>query len=271
MRHPAVAGQFYAGDAATLRRQVEKCFLDPIGPGKVPSLGRGERTILGAVVPHAGYMYSGPVAAHVYAKLAQEGFPKTFVVMGPNHTGRGSGLAVSTEDFETPMGTVQIDRELAKLITRDLVDDDPAAHAQEHSIEVQLPFLQYFSSDYKFVPICMGFQDYDSAISVGKTLKGAIKGKDVVVIASTDMSHYVPKETAKRKDSLVLEAIQKMDPKALFRAVEDNNISMCGYGPVMAMLTACAGGKAQVLKYATSGDVSPMTEVVGYAAAVIHK
>lgn len=271
MRRPAVAGQFYSDDGAALKREIEKCFMDPLGPGRIPSLAEGGRSILGMVVPHAGYMYSGPVAAHAYAKLAEDGFPKTFVVMGPNHTGRGSGIAVASDDFQTPLGTVPLDRELAKLVARDLVDQDDEAHRAEHSIEVQLPFLQYFSPKFKVVPICMGIQDLDSAVSVGKTIRSAIKGRDVVVIASTDLSHYVRRDVAKKKDSMVIDAIKAMDSNALYRAVEDNNISMCGYGPVIAMMTACSGGRAQVLKYATSGDVTPMNEVVGYVAAVIGK
>ena len=271
MRRPSVAGQFYAGDEATLRNQIERCFLDPIGPGRVPKLAKGSRSVLGGVVPHAGLMYSGPVAAHLYGRLAEDGFPETFVILGPNHTGRGSGLAITTEDFQTPFGVVKVDKDLAKELRQGLVDEDVEAHRYEHSIEIQLPFLQYFSNDFKFVPICMGFQDYDSAASLGKTIRSAIKGKDVVVIASTDLSHYVPKDIAKKKDNFALDAIKAMDAKALFRVVGEHNISMCGYGPVIATITACSGGTASLLKYATSGDVSPMSEVVGYAAVVIGK
>ncbi|OGS41482.1 MAG: AmmeMemoRadiSam system protein B [Euryarchaeota archaeon RBG_16_62_10] len=271
MRHPAVAGQFYAGDDKSLRSQIEQCYLGPLGPGRLPKLSEGKRKVLGGVSPHAGYIYSGMVAAHLYARIAEDGFAKTFVVLGPNHTGAGSGLAVTVEDFETPLGTVKVDKELAKAIRKDLVDEDPEAHRHEHSIEVQLPFLQHISPDFRFVPLCMGFQDYEAATSVGRTIAGAIKGKDVVVIASTDMSHYVTKETAKRKDGLALDAIRAMDPRRLYEVVRDNDISMCGYGPVMATLTACAGGRATVLKYATSGDVYPMRDVVGYASVVIEK
>jgi AmmeMemoRadiSam system protein B len=271
MRRPTVAGQFYAADEATLRGQIEKCFMDPLGPGKLPALARGSRSILGGVVPHAGYMYSGAVAANFYGRLAEDGFPRTFIIIGPNHTGRGSGLAVATDDFQTPLGIVHVDRELAKEVRRDIVDEDSEAHKFEHSIEVQLPFLQYFSNDFELVPICMGIQDYDSAASLGKTIRGAVKGKDVVVIASTDLSHYVPKDIAKKKDTMVLDAIKAMDAKSLFRAVKEHNISMCGYGPVIATMTACSGGTARLLKYATSGDVTPMNEVVGYAAVVIGK
>ena len=271
MRHPSVAGQFYAGDEASLRKQVEQCFLGPLGPGKLPKVAAGGRKILGGFAPHAGYAYSGMIAAHLYARIAEDGLPKTFIVLGPNHTGMGSGLAVSSEDFETPLGIVRNDRDLAKALRRDLVDEDPESHRREHSIEVQLPFLQFLSKDIRFVPICMGFQDYDTAMSVGKTIREATKGRDVVVIASTDMSHYVHKDVAKRKDAMALEAVKAMNPKALYDVVRDQDISMCGYGPVMAMMAACPGGKATLLKYATSGDVQPMREVVGYAAVVIEK
>jgi len=271
MRHPAVAGQFYAGDEKTLRAQIERCFTGPLGPGKVPKLGPRKGEVIGAVSPHAGYMYSGMVAAHTYARIVEDGFPKTFVIIGPNHTGLGSGIATMRDDWETPLGVAKVDKELAKEIRRDLVDEDPTAHAQEHSIEVQLPFLQYFSNDFTFVPICMGFQDLDSAVSVGNTIAKAIKGKDVVVIASTDMSHYVSPMLAKKKDSMALEAVKAMDSGALYDVVRDQNISMCGYGPVIATMTACAGGKATLLKYANSGEVHPMAQVVGYASVVITK
>jgi len=271
MRRPSVAGQFYAGDAKSLRSQIEQCFMGPLGPGKVPVLGSGGRSIIGGICPHAGYMYSGMVAAHFYHRLAEDGFPESFVIIGPNHTGRGSGLAIAKDDFETPLGVAKLDRELAKMLRRDLVDEDEEAHEYEHSIEVQLPFLQFLKPDIRFVPICMGFQDYEAATSVGRSIGEAMREKDIVVIASTDFSHYVPKNEAKRKDSMALDAITRMDPKGLFEVVRDEDISMCGYGPVMAALTACAGGKATVLKYASSGDVHPMRDVVGYAAVVIEK
>ena len=271
MRRPSVAGQFYEGDEPSLRSQIEECFTGKFGPGKVPKFGERKRQVMGAVAPHAGYMYSGMVAAHTYGRIVEDGFPKTFVIIGPNHTGRGSGIAVTSEDWETPLGVAKVDKELAKAIRRDLVDEDAEAHRFEHSVEVQLPFLQYFSSDFMFVPVCMGFQDLDSAVSVGNTIARAISGKDVVVIASTDMSHYVSPMLAKKKDGMALEAVKSMDAKALYDVVRDQDISMCGYGPVMATITACAGGKATLLKYANSGEVHPMAQVVGYASVVITK
>ncbi|OGS55771.1 MAG: AmmeMemoRadiSam system protein B [Euryarchaeota archaeon RBG_19FT_COMBO_56_21] len=271
MRTPAVAGMFYEGDKASLRRQIEQCFLGPLGPGRLPKVQKGKRAIIGGVAPHAGYVYSGMVAAHLYGRIAEDGLPDAFIIIGPNHTGRGSGLAVSVQDFETPLGVAKVDKDLAKALRKDLVDLDDEAHKHEHSIEVQLPFLQYISPDLKFVPVCMGFQDYEAAVALGKTISSAVKGKEVVVIASTDMSHYIPKDLAKKKDSMALDAIRAMDPKRLYDVVRDEDISMCGYGPVIATMTACAGGKATVLKYSSSGDVQPMREVVGYASAVIEK
>lgn len=271
MRRPSVAGAFYAGDEQSLRRQLENCFLGPLGPGKLPKLAKGPRKIVGGVSPHAGYIYSGQIAAHLYSRLAEDGFPEVFVILGPNHTGMGSGIAVTTEDFQTPLGVAKVDKELAKAIRRDMVDEDPEAHRHEHSIEVQIPFLQYISPEIKFVPISMMIQDLESAVSVGRTIKNALKGRNAVVIASTDMSHYVAKDVARKKDGLALEAIEAMDPKRLWKAVRDHDISMCGYGPVMATMTACEGAKATLLKYATSGDVQPMRDVVGYAAVVISK
>jgi AmmeMemoRadiSam system protein B len=271
MRHPSVAGQFYAGDAKSLRDQIEQCFLGPLGPGKLPQLKPGKRRILGGIAPHAGYVYSGMVAAHLYARIAEDGFPATFVILGPNHTGRGSGLSVAKDDFETPLGVAKLDRELSKMLRKGLVDEDEESHRFEHSIEVQLPFLQFMFPEIKFVPICMGFQDLEAATSVGKVIRDAMRTKDIVVIASTDFSHYVTRDEAKRKDGMALDAIKTMDPKALYEVVRDQDISMCGYGPVIATLTACSGGKPTLLKYANSGDVHPMREVVGYASVVIEK
>jgi len=266
-----VAGQFYEGEERALRKQIDACYTGPLGPGRLPELKPGPRRVLGGVAPHAGYMFSGMVAAHLYSRLADDGFPKSFVIIGPNHTGRGSGMALVIDDFETPFGVAKVDVELARSIRKDLIDMDPEAHYFEHSIEVQLPFLQHISKDFRFVPICMGFQDFEAARAVGEIVRDAVAGKDAVVIASTDMSHYVTAGTAKSKDTRALKKVEAMDPEGLFETVRDENISMCGCGPVMATMVACRGGKAKVLKYATSGDVRPMRDVVGYASVVIEK
>ncbi|MGD1060217.1 MAG: MEMO1 family protein [Methanomassiliicoccales archaeon] len=270
VRYPAVAGRFYSGKEKALRQEIESCFNHRLGPGRIPTLGKGGGRIVGAVVPHAGYMYSGPVAAHVYAAIAKEGFPDTFVIIGPNHHGLGAGVAMDLEDFSTPLGVCKVDIELAEKL-RPFVEDDPFAHSQEHSVEVQLPFLQYFKSDLNIVPITMLFQDYETARELGSRIAKASEGKRVIVIASSDFSHYVPPQEAKRKDTAVIEKILKLNAKAVETVVMSQDVSMCGYGPVMAMIEAVKGKDAELLKYATSGDVTPMDEVVGYAGIVVKR
>ncbi len=270
MRYPAVAGQFYSSTEAALVAEIESCYTSPIGPGELPELADGERSIRGLIVPHAGYVFSGPVAAHAYHALARDGFPKTFVIIGPNHGGMGSPIALTTQDFLTPMGEVAVDKELAGELAKHGVNDDILAHRYEHSVEVQLPFLQHISKDFEFLPISMMDQEYRSARELGDALGEVIAGKDVVVIASTDFSHYVPQSVAQTKDNEVIQKILGLDPQGMNKVRIKNSVSMCGYGPVMAMLVAVKGKKAELLKYATSGDVRPMPEVVGYGAMLIR-
>ncbi|OPY34088.1 MAG: hypothetical protein A4E32_00357 [Methanomassiliicoccales archaeon PtaU1.Bin124] len=271
VRHPAVAGQFYAAKESSLRSEVERCFLSPIGPGRLPKLAEhGQRTILGAMVPHAGLVYSGPVAAHAYAAMAEDGFPETFIIIGPNHHGRGKGVAVSDEDFETPMGTIETDRDILSRL-KGIVEIDRSAHLYEHSLEVQLPFIQYIKPDVKIVAIAMGYQDPETSSEVAKSVKRAAMNRDVVVIASTDMSHYVPPQVAMEKDMGVLSRLTEMDPDGAYRRVLEMEVTMCGYGPVMAMFHAVGGKEAKLLKYANSGDVTPMRDVVGYASMIVTK
>jgi len=270
MRYPAVAGRFYPSKEKALMEQIEDSYKSPIGPGKVPELGKSRGNIVGAVVPHAGYIFSGPVAAHVYGTIAKEGFPQTFVIIGPNHHGTGSGVAMTTEDFVTPMGTCHVDHELAKKL-KGWLDDDPQSHLYEHSVEVQVPFIQYFSKEVKFLPITMTFQDYETAKDLGAHLRKASEGKDIIVIASSDFSHYLPPREAERKDRAVIDKILALDPQGVETVVIGKDVSMCGYGPVMAMLEAVQGKSAHLLKYATSGDVQPMAEVVGYAGIIVRR
>jgi len=267
-RVPAVAGQFYNGTSDGLMRQVEGCFLHRLGPGERPKKGAGER-VHGGVAPHAGFMYSGPVAAHLYYTIASGGVPGTFVVIGPNHSGYGEDVALSTEDFQTPMGVVRRDQAVGDKIAKAGIARDDVAHNFEHSLEVQLPFIQYIAPEARFVAICMRDQSHKSAEKLGLAIREAIAGTDAMVIASTDFSHYVPPEVAKKNDSMAIEAILKHDAKLLEDTVRKNRISMCGYGPVMAMLEATKPKSSKLLKYATSGDVSPMREVVGYAALAL--
>jgi AmmeMemoRadiSam system protein B len=279
IRRPVQAGSFYSGTAESLKKQIEECFEHKLGPGKKPTVQKGPRKIVGLVCPHAGYMYSGPVAAHSYYNLAIDGKPDTVVVFGPNHTGEGSGFAVVKEGiWRTPLGDVQIDEAVAHEILRksEIVDVDDSAHIHEHSIEVQLPFLQYlYDSAFKFVPICFLMQDLESCREVGQAVAEALKGKNAVIIASTDMTHYEPHETAEKKDKKALVALEKLDEGEFYSTIERYYITACGYGPVVALATAAkllGAKKGQVLCYKTSGDITgDYSAVVGYASVVITK
>ncbi|MDH5634778.1 MAG: AmmeMemoRadiSam system protein B [Candidatus Bathyarchaeota archaeon] len=279
IRRPVQAGSFYSGTAESLRKQIEECFEHKLGPGKNPTVQKGPRNIVGLVCPHAGYMYSGPVAAHSYYNLAIDGKPDTVVIFGPNHTGEGSGLAIVKEGiWRTPLGDVQIDEAVAHEILRKskIVDVDDSAHTHEHSIEVQLPFLQYlYNSAFKFVPICFLMQDLESCREVGQAVAEALKGKNAVIIASTDMTHYEPHERAEEKDRKALVSLEKLDEKTFYSTVESYRITACGYGPVVALVTAAkilGAKKGQMLCYKTSGDViGDYSAVVGYASVAITK
>jgi len=281
-----VAGAFYAGSKEALLRQIEASYRHPFGPGKAPSAKRGPRAIKGLVVPHAGYMYSGPVAAHAYAALAEDGLPEHFVILGPNHHGVGAPVALCPEDHLTPLGTVPYDATVGKGLVGGVIESDPQAHRQEHSIEVQLPFLQQLSANIIFVPIALAFQEWDVAKEVGEAVAKAVKGLDAVVIASSDFTHVGPNygqmpprgtslgAFARRQDAMALEQIQAMDPKGLQKVVHEHEITMCGYGAVTAMLVAAkamGAREARVLKYASSADVTSDRELaVGYGAVVVR-
>jgi len=280
IRNPSVAGSWYAGTPNSLRNQIEELFTHRLGPGSLPQTVReGPRNIVGLVVPHAGYMASGPVAAHAYYSLAKDGKPDVIVIFGPNHTGRGSALSIMNEGaWRTPLGDVEIDTETADRILQAsrIVDVDDRAHAYEHSIELQLPFLQYlYGSDFKFVPVCFMMQDLQSSREIGKAAAKALKGKNALVIASTDMTHYEPQERAEKKDKMAIDAALKMDETQYYHTVEAYGISTCGYGPTIAAITAAkelGAKKAQLLCYKTSGDVlGDRSAVVGYAAIAFTK
>ncbi len=287
MRYPAVAGAFYEGSRDSLVRQIERCYTHRLGPGRLPAIESRRGRLVGLVVPHAGYMYSGPVAAHSYTALAADGLPQSFIVLGPNHMGSGAPLALTRQDFETPLGVVKNDPELFAALSKPPLEEDVIAHRHEHSIEVQLPFLQHLVGHVTFAPICMGFQEYELAAEVGEVVAEAVKDRDTLVIASSDFTHVGPQygnrpakgttapEYAKDQDAKALERIVALDPKGLADRIARYDITMCGYGPVMAMLTAARrlGAKeARLLKYATSSDVSDdPTMAVGYGAVAVYR
>jgi len=280
IRRPTQAGAFYERDAESLEKQIESCFLHKFGPGNIPKVNiAGLRQIVGLVCPHAGYMFSGPVAAHSYYKLALDGKPDIVVLFGPNHTGYGSALAVFNEGcWRTPLGDVEVDEDIANQIVREskIVDVDESAHLYEHSIEVQLPFLQYlYGSEFKIVPICFLMQDLSSAREVGQAVAKVLSGKNAIIIASSDMTHYEPQSTASEKDRLALNAVAEMDETRFYSVVESRQISICGYGPVAALIIAAkflGAREAKLLCYKTSGDViGDYSSVVGYAAICLEK
>jgi MEMO1 family protein len=269
MRSPAVAGKFYPRKGSQVTEEINDLYDRHLG--RRPALTKeGPRSIVGLVVPHAGYMYSGPVAIHAYDALARDGFPEAFIVIGPNHSGMGSPVAMTTEDFETPLGAVRIDEDIVSRLGR-IIANDPIPHRHEHSIEVQLPFIQLIDDQVTFVPIAMAAQDPETAAEVAEEIKKACQGRDVVIIASTDFSHYVPVEVARRRDQAVIDRILDLDAPGVYETVVRKGVSMCGYGPVMAMLLASGGSGARLLKYGTSGDVAPMADVVGYAAIAVTR
>ena len=280
VRRPVVASQFYEGDAEALKAQVKSCFLHPLGPGKLPdvNLHIHPRNIMGLICPHAGYLYSGPVAAHAFSALAQDGKPDTVVLLGPNHKGYGSGLSLMRDGtWRTPLGDIEIDTAIADTILKEsqVIDVDETAHRFEHSIEVQLPFLQFlYGNVFKIVPLCFLMQDYNSAVEVGRALIEALDKTNTVVIASSDMTHYEPANIATEKDQAALKAVVNLDTKGFYNIIENRNITACGYGPITALLTYANGinAKAQLLSYHNSGDVTgDYSGVVGYAAVSFTK
>lgn len=282
LRKAAVAGHFYQGTSDALKSQVAG-YLIP-GADKVKALG--------LLSPHAGLMYSGSVAGAVYSSIE---LPKTFVLIGPNHTGLGAPVSLmSSGTWETPLGTVEIDRSLASSIlgrSRHIQEDD-RAHLREHSLEVQLPFIQYLCPEASIVPIQMLDTRLETCIEVGKAIGEAIRERsqkseatqesirnqqsetrNVLIVASSDMSHYEPAEIARKKDHLAINHILNLDPEGLYRTIKNNHITMCGYGPAVAMIVACkvlGATKAELIKYSNSGEVSgDYDQVVGYAGMVI--
>lgn len=279
LRQPAVAGSFYPRDADNLVNLIESCFLDNSGVGEIPELNSFEGTDypINIMVPHAGYQYSGAVASHGYCKLVQNGFPEVFIIISPNHTGFGTEISIFNEgEWVTPLGSVEVDSEFANEIinSSDIASADFSAHIREHSIEVQLPFLQYFSSNFKIVPITMGTQNFLTSTDLSKAIfeAGNKLGKSYSVIASTDLSHFNNQEKANKVDGFVLEDIGEMNDFKLFEEVIQYNITMCGYGPVMTTigLSKLLGkNNCEILAYQTSGDVTgDFTSVVGYASGV---
>lgn len=267
-RPPAVAGTFYEGTPERLRAQVDACFAANPTPPAV------KERFLGAVVPHAGLMYSGHVAAAFYG-LAE--LPKRFVILCPNHTGAGHFAAInSVGAWRTPFGEAAIDSRLADALMAKtkLLAEDASAHAREHSLEVQLPFLQQLVPDFTFVPICLGAHRYDYAEEIGRAIAEVLKDeRDVAILASSDLNHYEDQNSTMRKDQLAIDQVLALNPRELWRVVDEYDVSMCGFIPTTTMLIAAnelGATSARLIKHATSGDINgDYSHVVGYASILV--
>jgi|SRR5438105_1379841 len=267
-RLPAVAGSFYESTPDRLRAQLAACFA----PNPAPAT---KERFIGAVVPHAGLMYSGHVAAAFYA-LAD--LPKRLIILCPNHTGFGHYAAINREgDWRTPLGNVKIDSALADALMQNaaVLADDWRAHAREHSLEVQLPFLQQLLGDFTFVPICLAAPRYDLCQEVGNAIADVVatQHERVGIVASSDLNHYQNQEVTLKKDQRAIDQVLALDPRGLWRVVEEEDISMCGFIPTTAMLIAAkklGATRARLVKHATSGDINgDYGHVVGYASILV--
>ena len=267
LRPPAVAGRFYPDDPAELTRQIA---------GFASSAEEPLRPALACLVPHAGYRYSGHVAGAVYARLK---LPRRFLLLGPRHFPRGKPQAILSEGaWETPLGRAEIDSELARDLKGAYPElcEDSVAHQTEHALEVQLPFLQSLAGDFRFVPIALGPTDYIQLESFGHAMAEVLRRQrdPVLMIASSDMNHYESDEITRRKDGLAIERVLALDAAGLFDVVRREEITMCGFGPAVSILTAArllGATRATLVRYATSGDINgDRNEVVGYAGVIVE-
>jgi len=270
LRQPAVAGQFYPDDRPTLERDLDTYLAaDEPAPRYADAFG--------CVVPHAGYMYSGHVAGAVYARLSPQ---PCYIVIGPNHRGYGEPLALmSTGAWLTPLGQVPLDSALARAVQErcPALVDDVSAHSGEHSLEVQVPFLQRSARNFTMVPIALGTDDFESLETLGHALAEATRSSPhpVFIVASSDMNHYEPDGITRVKDRKAIDRILELDAVGLYETVFRERISMCGFAAAVAMLVAArdlGAGRAELVKYATSADAGgPSNRVVGYAGIIVTR
>jgi len=271
MRYPAVAGRFYPAEKNELLADIRGCFIHDIGPG-LPEHTGTERAIAAAIAPHAGYMASGMNAAHVYKKIAEDGLPEAYILIGPDHHGVPYRAVMCEEEYLTPLGPCKIHEDIAADL-REKVPSDCGAHKYEHSVEVQVPFIQFIDKDPRIVPIIMRDQSKAAAERLAVSIKEACEGRDVIVIASSDMAHYIPKEDAERLNAMVLEKIRAKDVDGMYSVVEKNRISVCGYGPMATAILGAGPSEIEILKYSDSWDSLEYDRraVVGYGSAVMYK
>lgn len=267
IRQPQAAGTFYPAEETPLRRQLKELIKEE----------QKKEQAFGIVSPHAGYVFSGRIAGLCFSRVA---LTKTVIILGPNHTGLGAPFSIMAEDvqWQMPMGAVAVDSELARQILSacSRLKNDHEAHLYEHSIEVQLPFLQYLLPSIKIVPIVLGAAGVSVYDEIGKGIADTLQKnkQECLIIASSDMSHYEPREQAKAKDEMAIAAMINLDVQELLRRVDKLHISMCGYGPAAVMLSAAkrlGAARGRLIEYQTSGDVTgDYSSVVGYAGILVQ-
>ena len=274
IRTPAVAGTFYPKTKQELESSIKECFLHKLGPGRMfPT--ESEEKVIGVICPHAGYMYSGPVATNSFYAISSQR-PDLVIIIGPNHWGIGKDVAAMKDGaWETPLGTVEVDSKAAEEISKesDAIDLDFASHSRDHSLEVQVPMLQeIYSHKFKILPIILIDQTLKTARELGRAIAKIARNRKAVVVGSSDFTHYEENSFAHKQDGLLIEPILRMDVEKFYSVLVERQVSACGFGAMASTMTACkelGATKAELASYATSGDVTgDKSSVVGYASIV---
>ena len=273
IRTPAVAGMFYPNEKKELVQSIKNSFLHRLGPGKIPPIEK-QKKVYGIICPHAGFMYSGPIACHSFYAISYE-VPNLFIIIGPNHWRIGCNVATMQDImWTTPIGDVEVDSEAAKEIVKlsKVIESDNFSHSREHSIEVQIPMLQEIASNFKILPISLIDQRKKTALQIGPAIAKIAKEKKAMILGSSDFTHYEPNEFANEQDRALIEPILKLDVNEFYDVLEKRSVSACGYGAIASTMIAVkelGATKGELLKYATSGDISgDMTSVVGYGSII---
>jgi len=274
VRTPAVSGTFYPDGEKELKSLIHDCFTHPIGPGKIPPTN-SEQKIYGVICPHAGFVYSGPVACHSFYSISSSA-SKLAIITGPNHYGIGQSIASMIDaSWKTPLGLVEVDSESALELRDglDILELDSFSHSKEHSIEVQVPMLQEtFSHEMKILPVSLINQEQKTAIKIGSAIAKIAQKKDALLIGSSDFTHYEENEFAHRQDLALIDPILNLDVDEFYKVLYERNVTACGFGAIASTMIACkelGATEGKLLKYATSGDISgDKSSVVGYASII---
>ena len=274
VRTPAVAGMFYPKTNQELKSSVRNCFLHKYGPGKLPPSSH-DKKIVGVICPHAGYEYSGPIAANSYYAISSQR-PDLVIIIGPNHWGIGRNIATMKEGiWRTPLGDIEVDTESAIEINKisKMIELDSFSHTRDHCLEVQLPMLQeIFSHKFKILPLILIDQSHKAAAEIGKAIARMAKIKKTLIIGSSDFTHYEPNDFAHEQDKALIDTIIDLNLDTFYSTLKEKQVSACGYGAIASTMIACkelGAVKGNLIKYATSGDITGnKSSVVGYASIV---